>query len=307
MEDISVINTPEPRLSAKKKYFIYALGAVLLLTAFYYLAVSAPRGFPVGTTIEIEKGMSLGSVSRTLKENNLIRSRAAFEFFIIILGAERHIKPAFYFFEDKLPVYSVAWRMGGGRFYMAPTVVTIPEGFTREEIAESFSEKLPNFNKEQFLILSEGKEGFLFPDTYFFLNTDGEKEALEALAENFEKKIESLREEIKKSGHSEQEIITMASIIEGEAKGDLDRNLISGILWKRIKIGMPLQADAAPITYKEKGLPKEPIGNPGLKAIEAALRPETSPYLYYLHDKDGNTYYAKNFAEHRANIQKYLK
>lgn len=295
------------RVLSKKKYFFYALGAVLLLIAFYYFSVSAPRGFPVGTTIEIEKGMSLGSVSRVLKENNLIRSRAAFEFFIILLGAERHIKPAFYNFPDKLPAYSVAWRMGGGRFYMAPTVVTIPEGYTRTEIAESFSEKLPNFNQEQFLVLSKDKEGSLFPDTYFFLNTDGEQEALKALTENFEKKVGPLREEIVQSGKSETAIITMASIIEAEASGEKDRAVISGILWKRIKLGMPLQADAAPVTYKEKGLPREPIGNPGLKAILAALRPETTPYLYYIHDKDGNTYYAKNFSEHRANIQKYLK
>ena len=99
----------------------------------------------------------------------------------------------------------------------------------------------------------------------------------------------------------------MASIIERESKGDVDRRVISGILWKRIKIGMPLQVDAAPDTYKTKGLPKSPIGNPGILAIQAAIHPTRSPYLYYLHDKNGNIYYAKTFLEHKQNIARYLK
>ena len=70
---------------------------------------------------------------------------------------------------------------------------------------------------------------------------------------------------------------------------------------------MPLQTDAAPETYKVKGLPKNPISNPGLEAINSAINPQNSSYLYYLHDKDGNIHYAKNFEEHKANKLKYLK
>ena len=70
---------------------------------------------------------------------------------------------------------------------------------------------------------------------------------------------------------------------------------------------MPLQVDVAPETYKIKGLPKSPIGNPGLEAIVATIRPQSSPYFYYLHDKDGIVHYAKNFTEHKKNILKYLK
>jgi UPF0755 protein len=72
-------------------------------------------------------------------------------------------------------------------------------------------------------------------------------------------------------------------------------------------MGMRLQVDAAPETYKENGLPGSPIGNPGIKALRAAIYPEASSYLYYIHGKDGNTYYAKTFAEHKKNIAKYLK
>ena len=99
----------------------------------------------------------------------------------------------------------------------------------------------------------------------------------------------------------------MASIIEREAKGDSDRGYISGILWNRINKNMPLQVDAALKTYKTKGLPEQPICNPGLEAIKAAIHPVLSNYLYYLHDKNGVIHYAKTFEEHKKNKLKYLK
>ena len=96
-------------------------------------------------------------------------------------------------------------------------------------------------------------------------------------------------------------------MIEGEPRGEEDRGFLSGILWKRFDIGMPLQADAAPETYKRRGLPESPISNPGIKAILVAIYPKTSPYLYYLHDREGNIHYAKNFEEHIKNKSRYLR
>ena len=125
--------------------------------------------------------------------------------------------------------------------------------------------------------------------------------------DNFKKKFSILLSEVVASGKSEKDIIIMASIIEGEANGYEDRGFISGILWKRISIGMPLQVDIALETYKRKGLPKTPVGNPGIESIKAAIHPQSSPYLYYLHDKNGKIYYAKTYAEHNRNIAKYLK
>ena len=119
-------------------------------------------------------------------------------------------------------------------------------------------------------------------------------------------KIKESKKEFK-SKRSFEDIIIMASIIEKEAKGDADRAMISGILWKRISIGMPLQVDAAPETYKSRGLTKSAISNPGLEAIKSAIYPQKSPYLYYLHDKNGGIHYAKNFSEHQSNEQKYLR
>ena len=99
----------------------------------------------------------------------------------------------------------------------------------------------------------------------------------------------------------------MASILEGEARTLETRRIVSGILWKRISINMPRQFDVALGTYKIKGLPENPIGNPGLASIKSAIYPKSSPYLFYLHDKNGNIHYAKSFAEHRQNVLKYLK
>jgi UPF0755 protein len=295
------------KASQNKKYITYTIVFFVLFFLFYYLFLSAPKNFPSGASVTIEHGMSLRSVSLKLKDQHVIRSRIAFEAFVIIFDKEKGIISTYYYFENKLPVYKIAERMVRGRHGMAPISVTIPEGFDVSQIANAFAEKLINFNKSEFLFLAEDLEGYLFPDTYFFLSTEGEKEVVASMSKNFEKKIAPLLPEIAISGKSEKNIVVMASIIEREAKGDTDRDIISGILWKRISIGMPLQVDAAPDTYKTKGLPDDPIGNPGFLSIKAAINPKNSPYLYYLHDKEGNIHYAKTFSEHVKNKLKYLK
>ncbi|MBI5139619.1 endolytic transglycosylase MltG [Candidatus Nomurabacteria bacterium] len=287
------------------KSFGFALLIIFLFC--YYFFISAPSDFKSGTIISIENGSTLRAVSLQLKENNIIRSRISFEAFVILYGGERRIIQTDYLFENKSPVWVVAKRIVKGEHNMAPIKITIPEGFNNEEIAESFGSKLPSFNKDNFILKAKEKEGSLFPDTYFFFNRDNEEVVIKSMSDNFEKKIAPVRPKIVASGKTEKEIIIMASIIEREARGDLDRDFISGILWKRISIGMPLQADAAPVTYQKKGLPDSPIGNPGLEAINSAIYPKKSNYLYYLHDKEGNIHYAENFEQHKQNKFKYLR
>jgi UPF0755 protein len=299
---------PEPELpKLNKKTYLYTFSIFGFLLIFYYLFFSAPLNFPPSAVVNIEPGMGLRSVSLVLKKEHIIRSRVAFESFAIILGGDKKVQSASYLFENKLPVYSVAWRILNGEHGMPPVSVTIPEGFDIKQIADTFDVKLSNFDKTNFELIAKEKEGYLFPDTYFFLIADDEKKVLQSMSQNFNKKIAPLLTEIKSSGKTEKEIIIMASIIEREAKGDGDRGVISGILWRRISINMPLQVDAAMETYKKRGLPEGPIGNPGLEAIKAAIYPQSSPYLYYLHDKDGNIHYAKTFAEHKTNIARYLQ
>jgi len=289
---------------SKKNFIFCVLSLIMFLVFVNILFFNAPNNFPEGTILNIKEGSSLRSTSKYLEENRIINSRVLFETFVIIFEGEKVVSGD-YLFENKIPVFEVARRVSRGERHLAPVKVTIPEGFNMADIAKAFVLKLPKFNQDNFL--REAKEGYLFPDTYFFLTTDDEKDVLQSMTNNFEKKISTIRPEIILSGKSEKDIITMASIIEKESKGDADREFISGILWKRLKMGMPLQVDADLNTYKTKGLPENPIANPGLKAIEAAIHPQSSSYLYYLHDKDGNIHYAKTFAEHLLNKKMYLK
>ena len=290
-----------------KKIIFYVACVFGILILFNFLFLSAPKNFPTGQIIKIEQGESLRHVSLNFKTENVIRSRIAFEAFVIIYGGEKHIVPGDYLFENKLPVFEVAKRISKGEYHLAPVKITIPEGFDTSQIAEAFALKLANFNKNNFLLEAKNKEGYLFPDTYFFFTMADEQDVFESMSENFKKKIASVQPEIISSGKTEKEIIIMASLIEREAKGDADRSIISGILWSRIEKRMPLQVDALPSTYKIKGLPEDPVCNPGLKAIKASIHPENSLYLYYLHDKNGIVHYARNFEEHKINKSKYLK
>jgi UPF0755 protein len=149
------------------------------------------------------------------------------------------------------------------------------------------------------------------------------------MRENFARQTQDYQEDILKSKKSLNDIVIMASIIEEEANGSLEsKRIVSGILWKRLSLKMPLQVDA-PFTYyngknsytltKEdlaqdspyntyinKGLPPTAIANPGIDSIRAAIAPTQTDYLYFLSDKKGNMYYAKTFAEHKQNKELYL-
>jgi UPF0755 protein len=116
-----------------------------------------------------------------------------------------------------------------------------------------------------------------------------------------------------------KDVITIASMIENEVPNSADRKIVADIIYRRLKIGMALQIDATVDyakerdddrynTYLNPGLPRGPISNPGIDAIESALNPKSSPYLYYLSDpKTKKTIFSKTFEEHRANIDKFLK
>ena len=288
----------------EKKVILYFSTGFLFLFSFYFLFLAAPEDFPVGSVIRVEKGSSLRKISLLLKDDHVIKSRTVFEAVVILSGGEKSIQSADYLFEEKESVFTVGRRIANGDHNMPQVSVTIPEGFDRNQISETFALKLTNFNKTQFLVKTKTLEGYLFPDTYFFLTNATEDDVITSMSDNFSKKVSKLSDETEKN---EIDIIKMASLIEREAKGDADRAIISGILWKRISMGMALQADAAPETYQTRGLPKNPICNPGVESITASIHPQSSPYLYYLHDEEGNIHFAKNFTEHLQNKANYLK
>ncbi len=305
------------------------LGCAIFLLSFYQSFLSAPANFPKGSIASVEKGAALTQISQSLKEHRIIRSEIAFQFFTILFAGDRRVISGDYYFEDKEPVFEVAYRVSHGRYGLSAKKITIPEGSTVFEMSRILGAKLPYFDAEDFMNQASDKEGYLFPDTYFFFPTAEASEIIKLMSDNFNKKIDSIGNDIVSSGRKLSEIIIMASIIEKEANKDDDRKIVSGILWKRIKLGMALQVDAPFLyinqaadrevtlddlkinspynTYTHRGLTPTPIGNPGLAAIEASAQPKDSPYFYYLHDGNGMIHYAKTFEEHKANKAKYLR
>lgn len=205
--------------------------------------------------------------------------------------------------------------------------ITIPEGFSVREIDSRLAE-MNLITPGAFFAIAAHQEGFLFPDTYNVYAQNFDPASLvKKMRENFEEKITAgLRAAAKKQGRALAEIITMASILEKEVKTAEDYPVVADILWKRLKNGWPLQADATLLygkssltitketlkenskynTYKYKGLPPTPIGNPGLITIEAAISPKSSPYWFYLTDKEGRVHYSKTNEEQNENRRKYL-
>ena len=167
-------------------------------------------------------------------------------------------------------------------------------------------------------------EGYLFPDTYRIFAESGAKSLVRRMLSNFDAKLTpDLRAEIEAADRSIFDIVTMASIIEREVRTDEDMAVVSGIFRKRVELGMGLQADSTVNyitggskpsvsfeetdidhpwnTYKYRGLPAGPIGNPGLRAILAAIRPAETDYLYFLTNPEGTVFYGRTLEEHNAN------
>lgn len=177
----------------------------------------------------------------------------------------------------------------------------------------------------------ESLEGYLFPDTYSFGGFETPQEIIDTLLANFDKRItETMRKDAEKTGLSFDEIITLASIIEREAADHNEFKKVAGVFYNRInRVGesngylescatvqyilkerktvlsvSDTKIDSPYNTYKYPGLPIGPISSPGLKAIESAIYPEKTSYLYFVADGNGNHYFAKDYATHLKNTQK---
>lgn len=313
----------------RSKALIFTTITAVLFLSVVSWSLMPPSGFQKNKVITIKNGATLTDVSTLLKNENIIRSQSFFEICSRLVGGEKPVLAGQYLFKEPISTCRVALRIARGISGVPAIRVTLPEGMTNKDIAIILEKNIPNFDTAVFLEHARLREGFLFPDTYFFLESMTIQDIEKKMTENFYKKIAPFIDEINASGHTEREIVIMASILEKEATTEVDKAIVSGILWKRISIGMPLQVDASFLylfgkkssevtvedkqvkstynTYLNKGLPLGPIGNPGIAAIRAAIHPTPSPYLYYLSDNDGEMHYAETFEEHKANKQKYLR
>ena len=307
-----------------------AIACLIPLISLYYVTCSAPGEFPVDTVLSIPQGQTLTGIVNELTTQGAIRSSFVFKSFTVLFGGRQGLKAGDYYLETKQSALVLAWRLTHSDYSLKNIKITIPEGWSSTEIAHFIAKdkRFSKFSAKEFIKISEKYEGYLFPDTYFLPKNSSALAILEKLENNFLKKTNSLKIEAEAKGLDWEEVIVLASIIEEEASGKGDREMISGILQKRISKGIRLQADATVFygmkvagiegdfdsdfdseynTYLHSGLPPKPITNPGILSIEAAINPKYSDYLYYLHDKEGNVYYAKTYDEHRSNINKYLK
>ena len=306
----------------------FLLGILLFLV--YFVTLSAPLHFPSATYIKVAKGQSFDQVAQMLEEREVIRSAKVFALAARLYGNKEDIMSGEYFFSEPIGVVSVARRLMRGHFELIPLKITIPEGVSTRQMATLLAKKIPDFDGESFFEQAKAKEGYLFPDTYFFLPGADPEDVIEALEENFKRKTNDtkVQEALKKSGKTMREIVIMASLLEKEAAKIEDRRMVAGILWKRISIGMPLQVDAvfpyiigkntfeltradlkidSPYnTYKYKGLPVGPIANPGLESMMAAMTPIKSNYVFYLTDMQSKFHFSVTYAQHLANQKKYL-
>lgn len=311
------------------KRMVVSLFAFLLFFAFYSYLVPSPTHFPIESTITIEKGTTLRKIAQNLESEGVIRSQFLFRMLVILFGGEKSANAGEYFLNEKEDVFIIAHRIVNGEFGLTPITVQIPEGLNTKEIALYLSNSIDTFDMKKFLLLAKNDEGYLFPDTYYFLPNVSEEEVYKTMRENFNIHLKEISKEIKDFGRPIKDVVTMASIIELEASDLETKRNISGVLWNRIDINMPLQVDAVFVyllkkgtsqlsledlkmdspynTYKNIGLPPGPISNPSLDSILAAVTPIKSGYLYYLADKKGKTYFSKTFIEHKRKKSIYIK
>ena len=304
---------------------------LVLFSTMYFTFWRAPRPFPEQALVSVEKGESLSQIANSFKQSSVIRSSFWLKTFVTLWGGEKKVVAGDYYFPTAISVFKVASVLHKGEFGLIAKKITIPEGTSSMEMAKILEKELPAFKAKDFVneVLDNNYEGYLFPDTYFLTPNTKAGEVILMMRENFARQIKQYEEDILKFKKPLNEVVIMASIIEDEANGTLEsKRIVSGILWKRVRLEMPLQVDAAfqyyngknsytltkedltedheYNTYTNKGLPPTAITNPGIDSIRAAITPTKTEYLYFLSDKKGNMYYAKNFEGHKRNRELYL-
>jgi len=327
-------------MNIKIKSYQWKIIAVILsfLTIFmvsYSVGVREPNHYDSGNIssveITINKGSSVEDISKILEENDLINSRAFFKLYVYINN--KRLQAGNFFVPSNANIVDLVALLGKGSFQ---NKFTFLEGWRSEQMAQI----LPSNIRNEFMVSSYTKDGYMFPDTYLFAEDATGDEIAKVLRQTFDEKMGTISEDINKSELSLDEIVILASIVEREAKSVEDKAIIAGILIKRYNNGWPLQADAtvqyakdlsktvcasvqectwwekvsasdlaidSPYnTYKIEGLPPTPICNPGLDSIKAVLNYKETPYWFYITGNDGITHYSETVEEHNENIQKYL-
>ncbi len=306
-----------------------SLAFALILVGGYKALLAPPSDFPSGSIVVIARGSSAPQVSLQLLDANIVSNSPVLQSILRVWGKSGSVQAGAYRFEKPQNVFTVANRLATGAYGFPPVRITFPEGTTVREMAAQIADSLPEISSSDFLKEAQPYEGYLFPDTYLFPPSASATSVVATMRENFNIKISTLLDDIQGSGHSLGDVVILASLVEKEARTTASRRAVAGILWNRLKLGMPLQVDAvfgyifnrdtyspsfedlkvvSPYnTYLHTGLPPGPIDNPGLDSLDAVVHPTKTDYLYYLTGSDNLMHYATTYAGHLANQRKYLR
>jgi UPF0755 protein len=320
-----------------RKWARVALVVAGLLGVSAYWAIWAPAGKGEARVISIAPGESARQVGAQLQKEGLIRSEGAFLAYAWVTRRYGRLQAGGYRLEPRMSAAEILEALSRGT-HRAWRWLTIPEGYTVRQIAEAVAaEKLAS--EEDFLraarrapevwssLPSTGVEGYLFPDTYRVEFEATAEDLVGQMLGQFEETVGKglFQERTSVRGRSLHEVITLASLVEAEAKQDRERPVIAGVLANRLRQGRKLECDATVQyalgvnrkqrllykdlkveseynTYLHAGLPPGPICSPGVESIKAAMRPANVPYLYYVAKPDGSHVFSRTFAEHSAAI-----
>lgn len=329
-------------LKNKKIAIVTFMITLLIISfAFFYGTLNHPLKGDRDVTITIESGDSFYSLLNELHRNDVIKSPLIIKTYVKFTNAIVDVEPGQYKLHNNMSIKDIVNALKDGDS-IDSVYFTIPEGFNIDEIANKLqtegicksyefiesvvSYPLPSYIKEN-NIKKYNLEGFLFPDTYQFSKTSDPTELIAKMLERFEEVWANALEEAKVTIKDEDvnKIITIASMIEKEARVNEERDKISSVIYNRINKGMQLQIDATVIyaleehvdtvlfkhleidspynTYKIDGLPVGPISNPGLPSIIAALKPANTDYLFYVLQNDGSHYFTNDDEDFKNKLE----
>ena len=294
-------------------------------------------------TVSIPEGSSFETILDSLETSGVIDSRSSFRLLSIVTGKDGQIKPGTYRFQRGIAHATLLDALVEGRSTVKVRV-TFPEGITVRRMASIASTKI-GIDSAEFVRLASDREflkkiginaataeGYLMPDTYFLFWGEPPAMVLEKMAELFRSfYTDDLKDQAAAQKLTPYEVVTLASIVEGEARVPDERPAIAGLYLNRLRIGMELKADPtiqymipdgprrilyrdleikSPYnTYLNKGLPPTPINNPGRAAVLAVLQPAEHDYLFMVAKADGSGRhtFTKTGAEHERAVQEYRR
>ncbi len=326
----------------KRNLWLTFLAATVTLTIiihFYIALFVPPTKEKIWKEVQVTEGMSFKAISATLQKEGIIRYRGYFDIIGRLEGISRKVRTGYYGLNTSMSLWQVLDALRRGR--IIEYEVVIPEGYNIYQIGWTLSVTPLASDPNDFIRIAKDKdfvhflginadslEGYLFPDTYYLPKGTTMHDVAKRMVQRYKDVFtESYRKRAADLGLTEQQVITLASIIEKEAKVASERKLISAVYHNRLKKGMRLQADPTAVygkkawitkvtlsdlkrrspynTYLHKGLPPGPIANPGQGAILAALYPEPVDYLFFVAQGDGSHYFSNDYRTHEKAVSRY--